>query len=75
MLVAEQIHHNVQKLPETSQAEVLDFVEYLLSKSEREAMRLEELSWSAFSLTSAMRGMGDENTPTYTVADLKVVFS
>jgi hypothetical protein len=69
MLVAEKIHQNVQKLPETSQAEVLDFVEYLLSKSEREAMRLEELSWSDFSLASAMRGMGDENTPTYTVAE------
>jgi len=66
MLVAEKIHQNVQKLPETSQAEVLDFVEYLLSKSEREAMRLEELNWSAFSLASAMRGMGDENMPTYT---------
>lgn len=75
MQVTERIQKNVRKLPEIFQAEVLDFVEYLLSKSEREGMRQEELDWSTYSLASAMRGMEDENIPNYTEADLKVVFS
>ena len=36
MIVAERIHQYVQKLPESLQAEVLDLVEYLLLKVERE---------------------------------------
>jgi len=75
MLVAKKIHENVQKLPVSFQAEVLDFVEYLLIKSEREVAQQSELDWSSFSLASAMRGMEDEDTPTYTIDDLKVVFS
>ena len=75
MQVTEKIHKNVQMLPEVFQAEVLDFVEYLLTKSEREMTRQEESDWLNFSLASAMRGIEDENTPTYTTDDLKVVFS
>jgi hypothetical protein len=54
---------------------VLDFVEYLLAKAEREAVRQEEKAWSDLSLSFAMHGMEDEDTPTYTTDDLKVVFS
>jgi len=75
MQVTEKIQQDVQKLPEIFQVEVLDFVEYLLSKSERETLRQDEHEWSTFSLASAMRGMEDETTPTYTTADLKVSFS
>ena len=75
MLVTRKIHENVQKLPVPFQAEVLDFVEYLLIKSEREVAKESELNWSNFSLASAMRGMEDENTPPYTMDDLKVVFA
>lgn len=75
MQVTEKIRQTVQKLPESFQAEVLDYVEFLLSKSERKAAQQEELNWSTFSLASAMRGMEDENSLNYTVADLKVVFS
>ena len=75
MQVIEKIHKNVQKLPEIFQAEVLDFVEYLLTKSEREIPRQDEFDWSSLSLTSAMRGMEEEDIPTYTMDDLKVVFS
>ncbi len=75
MLVTKKIHENVQKLPVSFQAEVLDFVEYLLIKSEREVAQQSELDWSSFSLASAMRGMEDEDTPTYTIDDLKVVFA
>ena len=75
MVVAERIHQYVQKLPASLQVEVLDFVEYLLPKLEREAAEQGELGWPALSLTLAMRGMEDEEMPAYTTADLKVVFS
>ena len=75
MLVTRKIHETVQKLPVPFQAEVLDFVEYLLIKSEREVAQQGEPDWSSFSLASAMRGMEDEETPTYTMDDLKIVFA
>ncbi|WP_263790415.1 DUF2281 domain-containing protein [Salinibacter sp.] len=42
MKVAEKINKQVQRLPEQTQAEVLDFVEYLLTKTERVQAREEE---------------------------------
>ena len=75
MIVTERIHQYVQKLPEPFQTEVLDFVEYLLQKAERETVQQDELAWSNLSLELAMRDMEDEDTPNYTTADLKEVFS
>jgi hypothetical protein len=75
MLGIDTIQQYVQKLPRPLQAEVLDFVEYLLSKMERETAQQDETDWSGLSLALAMRGMEREDTPTYTTADLKVVFS
>jgi hypothetical protein len=75
MTVTEQIQRDAQKLPAAFQSEVLDFIEYLLAKAERETGRLEEKEWSALSLTQAMRGLEDEDGPAYTTSDLKVVFS
>jgi hypothetical protein len=46
-----------------------------MAKAEREAVRQERRLWSNLSLSSAMRGMEEEDVPTYTTADLKVVFS
>ena len=74
MAIAEKIQQYVQKLPAAFQTEVLDFVEYLLAKIERESAREEERALSNMSLTLAMRGMEDEETPTYTTSDLKIVF-
>ena len=71
MAVAEQIQHSIQKLPASFQSEVLDFVEYLLAKAERQ----EERDWSNLSLALAMRGMEDEEASIYTPADLKIVFA
>lgn len=70
MIVAEQIQAYLQRLPPPFQAEALDFVEYLLAKAERE----ERAEWSSLSLAYAMRGMEDEETPAYTIADLRVEF-
>ena len=74
MIITEKIHESVQKLPVPLQSEVLDFIEYLLSKTERDTLRHETESWSDLSLKSAMRGMENEETPSYTVADLKALF-
>lgn len=75
MQITEEIHKNVQMLPGMFQAEVLDFVEYLLIKSKREITQQEEPDWESLSLYSAMRGMENEDVPNYTIDDLKVVFS
>jgi hypothetical protein len=71
MSITEAIRQHVQRLPASLQAEVLDFVEYLLAKTERREAR----EWSDLSLAFAMRGMEGEEIPTYTAADLKVVFA
>jgi hypothetical protein len=75
MTLTDKIQASVQKLPTAYQAEVLDFVEYLLAKTTRDAREQEESLWSDLSLTLAMRGMEDEDIPQYTEADLKVIFS
>jgi len=71
MAISEKIQQYVQSLPASFQAEVLDFIEYLLTKTKRQ----EDSDWSELSLTFAMRGLEGEETPTYTTADLKVVFA
>ena len=85
MPVTERINERVRRLPERAQAEVLDFVEFLLTKSERETRKpetteqepaqQEERAWNQFSLASALRGMEDEDGPDYTEDDLKERFS
>jgi hypothetical protein len=75
MSVVEKISERVQQLPERRQAEVLDFVESLVAKTEREQARREEREWSRQSLSAAMRGMEDENGPEYTAEDLEECFS
>jgi hypothetical protein len=75
MLLSERIQERVERLPARLQTQVLDFVEYLLAKAEREAVQHERRDWSRGSLASALRGMEEEDGPTYTPADLKVVFS
>ena len=65
MMIAEKIQESVQRLPAPLQSEVLDFVEYLLSKAERDVPRDESSTWSHLSLVSAMRGMENEESPAY----------
>lgn len=75
MTITQKIQAGVQKLPTEYQAEVLDFVEYLLTKATRGFSEPEEGLWSDLSLAFAMRGMEDEDSPQYATADLKVTFS
>ena len=72
---AEKIQQYFQRLPASYQAQVLDFVEFLLAKAERDESRREELEWSDFSLDAAMSELVQEETPPYTVDDIRVAFS
>jgi hypothetical protein len=73
--VSEKIFEEVTKLPEPLQAEVLDFVHYLASKVSGEAPDTDEPSCAVLSLAMAMRGMEDEDTPGYTIEDLREKFT
>ncbi|MFH0824309.1 MAG: DUF2281 domain-containing protein [Pseudomonadota bacterium] len=74
MQLLERILEEAAKLPESLQAEVLDFVQYLAFKSAGEANQEDELSFGRLSLTLAMRGMEDEEMPACSTDDLRVVF-
>ena len=63
MTVAEQIMQHLRALPETAQAEVLDFIEFLESRSNK-------ANWSEFSLSQAMRGIESEDSQ-YSLDDIK----
>ena len=73
MTTTEAIVQRLQVLPEAARQEILDFVEFLEVRRYGVVARAEDSGWSAFSLTSAMRGMEDE-APPYTLADLKESF-
>jgi len=75
MTIAEQIHLQVQVLPENFQKEALHFVEFLAFKTKQEKTEpdADENSWNGFSLAMAMRGMEEEG-PEYSLEDLKEAF-
>ena len=69
MVLNEKIQDNIRKLPDSLQEEMLDYLEFLLLKAQRE-----NNEWSSLSVSSALRGM--ENEPDlYTLSDLKVKYS
>ena len=70
MSLEETIIKHIHALPESEQAEVLNFIEYIQIK----AGKRERKDWADLSLSSAMRGMEDEQTP-YLLEDLKEIFS
>jgi len=74
MIIAEKIQQYIQELPVSLQEEALDYIEYLLAKVKSKAVQQEEETWSSLSLASAMNDMENEDSPTYSKADLKVVF-
>jgi len=74
MAVADRIQQYVQRLPERLQSEVLNFIEHLLAKAGREDSAQNEREWSNISLSLAMHGMEDEETPEYSLSDLTESF-
>nr|VFK63725.1 MAG: Protein of unknown function (DUF2281) [Candidatus Kentron sp. TC] len=73
MTTAQVIARHLDAMPEAVQREVLDFVEFLETRTRPRMVRESDASWSGFSITAAMRGMEDEPSP-YTVDDLKESF-
>ena len=73
MTTAQAIVEHIEVLPEAVQQEVLDFVEFLASRTKSIPVREGNVTWSDFSLASAMQGMEDEPSP-YSIADLKESF-
>jgi hypothetical protein len=74
MLLAEKLQSDIQKLPTDLQQEVVDFVEFLLTKVERNAVRYEEVEWSHAGLKYLLRRMDAEegdDAPVYTLSDVK----
>ena len=68
MNISVKLLENINKLPESKQLELADFVERLTQTADDE----EGLNWSDFSLASAVRDMENEEFP-YTINDLKEV--
>jgi hypothetical protein len=74
MDTAQLINDNLTKLSPTLQSEVLDFMEYLLFKTQKLSKAEQPRQESLISLNLAMRGMEDEKIPLYTVEDLREKF-
>lgn len=75
MAVGERIQQCIKDLSEPMQAEVLRFAETLKAKLEQDQIAQEDRQWSELSLQLALRGMEDEDSPEYSVSDLKEAFS
>ncbi len=71
MSTVDVITSEVRELPEQLQKEVLDFVEFLKTKSNNGGDN-EDRAWNEFALGQAMRGLEDEDWPEITEADIKV---
>jgi hypothetical protein len=73
MTTAQAIVQQLEALPENAQREVLDFVEFIKTRTAVHGARDEETACSVLSLGPAMRGMEDEPSP-YTLDDVKETF-
>lgn len=77
MLLVEKLQSDVQKLPADLQQEVMDFVEFLLTKVERNTARNEAIEWSEAGLEYMLRRMDAEeggDAPIYTLSDVKAPY-
>ena len=66
MTIADRIRDKVDQLPESTQHEVLDFVDFLLHRA-----RQEDQQWSQHALRWALRDAEDEPWPDNGPEDLK----
>ena len=74
MSTVEETVRLMKGLPDKLQAEVRDFVKSLRGRGDGEVID-QDRDWMSISLSSAMRGMENEESPTYSTSDLKEVFS
>lgn len=71
MSTIDKIHRQAQRLPEPQQKEILDFIEFLLSKANGQDSRQADLEWSRNSIAAAMHGIDNEDSPLYHESDFK----
>ncbi|MFQ5631119.1 MAG: DUF2281 domain-containing protein [bacterium] len=71
MTTVEKINSQIEQLPEPFQKEVLNFVEFMLLKSQAEIDPEDDLQWSRFSISQAMHGIEDKDIFVYNESDLK----
>ncbi len=64
--LADKIIEKVKSLTEEKQTEILDFIDFLERKLEEDEIK----KWNKFSLESAMRGSGAEES-LYSIIDIK----
>ena len=69
MNISAKLLENINKLPESKQLELADFVERLTQTADNK----EGLNWYYLSVTSALRDMENEEL-SYTINDLKEVY-
>ena len=74
MSTVEETVRLMKDLPDELQAEVRDFVKSLGASRDGKGVERDR-DWMSLSLSSAMRGMENEESPTYSTSDLKEVFS
>ncbi len=68
---SEIIQDYMHRLPESDQAEVLDFIEFLVARNDQDAEMSDRNEFLDYSLRSALRGMGNEDNPKYDLIDIK----
>ena len=71
MKTIDRINQRIKNLPEKSQKEVLNFVDFLLSKTGKIDNDFNISNWNQFSLDQAMNGLEEENIPLYNENDIK----
>ena len=64
----------MKELPDKLQTEVRDFAEFLAARGGGASV-VRDGDWTTLSLSCAMRGMENEEGPTYSLSDLKEAFS
>ena len=73
MSTVEETVRLMKGLPDKLQAEVRDFVKSLRDRGDGEAID-QDRDWMSTPLSRAMRGMENEESPTYSTSDLEEVF-
>lgn len=71
MTIEQIIQAKIGILPESKQAEVLNFLNLLITTQTEVDAGQENAEWSQFSLEQAMQGLEDDLFPEYTEQDLK----
>jgi hypothetical protein len=71
MTIKQTIQEKIDILPESKQAEVLNFLNTLIESQIELHTQQENAEWSQFSLEQAMQGLENDLLPEYTEQDLK----